>query len=467
MKLLQVLHFFLPRHSAGTEVYTDGVARALRERGHEVHLFFTDKVLSEPNYRLVRRRHKGMPCHVLINNLLYGSFAETFLNEPAERAFAQVLDEVRPDAVHFQHLMLLSMRLPEIAARRGIPALLTLHDFWLYCARFGQLMERGEKVCPGPAPRRCAACITDFKFAQSPLEKRVISAIRWTKEVAGFDLAPVVDAWRGSRLAGAARLLPRRSRAEAATSSAAAELEEGFRLRARALADMLPHLDLILSPSCTVRDLVVSFGLPAERVEVVPLGIQGIDLPGPRPSFAGRDPVFGFIGTISPHKGVHIAVEAMRYLKGRGELVIFGRPDFYPWYVSSLRPWTEKLPIRFAGSVPRGRIGEAFASIDVLVVPSIWLENYPISIQEARAARVPVVASNLGGMAEAVRHGVDGLLFQPGDAQDLARQLATLIHEPERIAAMAEQVTPPVTLEEHTSELEARLGRLVAARRGA
>src|SRR5690606_9282197 len=134
---------------------------------------------------------------------LYDGFEETFRNREVERAFDALLDELRPDVVHVEHLMLLSMRLPEIAARRGIPTVMSLHDFWLACARFGQLLEHGETICEGPSPERCASCITDFKYSQSPLEKRMISAIRWTKETAGFDLAPVVEAWRNSRLAGA------------------------------------------------------------------------------------------------------------------------------------------------------------------------------------------------------------------------------------------------------------------------
>lgn len=464
MRILQALHFYLPRHSAGTEVYTHGLASALSARGHEVHLFFTEKVLSRRNYELVERVQDGMRCHVMINNLLYDQFEQTFANGEVERTFERVLDRVRPDLVHFQHLMLLSLALPEIAARRGVPVVMTLHDFWLYCARFGQLMQHGEAVCRGPRPRKCAHCLGDFKYAQSSLQKKVISAIRWTRDVSGFDLAPVVDAWRGSRLASAAKLF--RGAAKAGDKGAdalpavPAGLERQFSAREQAVRELIPHVDLFLAPSKTVRERMIRFGLPQRRVKLCPLGIQTLAVAERTPR-AGREVRFGFIGTLSPHKGTHVAVAAMRYLKGRGELLVFGRRDYYPAYVASLRSLAQGLPVRFLGAVPRAEIGSAFSRIDVLVMPSVWLENFPIIIQEARAARVPVIASDIGGMREAVRDDIDGLLFQVGDAKDLARKMARLIAEPERIDALAERAIPPITLEEHVLAVERHLSEAV------
>jgi len=126
MRILEVLHFFLPKHSAGTEVYTDSLVQELARRGHDVHLFFSEKVLSSTNYSLQQREHHGIPCHVVINNLLYDSFRETFENPEIEHVFNRVLDAVKPDVIHFQHLMLLSLGLPRIAKARGIPTVMTL-----------------------------------------------------------------------------------------------------------------------------------------------------------------------------------------------------------------------------------------------------------------------------------------------------------------------------------------------------
>jgi glycosyltransferase involved in cell wall biosynthesis len=363
--------------------------------------------------------------------------------------------------------MLLSLGLPALARARGIATLMTLHDFWLYCARFGQLLEHGETVCRGPKPRRCADCMTDFKFRQTPLEKKVISAIRWTKDVAGFDLAPVVDTLRDT--AGTTTRLLKMGRKKARADGAAPRAprgdrrEEMFKAREAAVAEMLPHIDAFLAPSRTVLDRMVSFGLPARRIRHVPLGVDTeiVARDGPR----GGAPVFGFIGTLAPHKGVHVAIAAMRYLKGHGRLLVFGRGDYYPRYASSLQTMAQRLPVEFKGAVPRQEIGRAFAQIDVLVMPSVWLENFPIVIQEARAARVPVIASDIGGMREAVRDGEDGLLFRAGDAGALARKMAMLLRDPQRIETMAAAAVAPATLEEHVDAIEERLARAVEARR--
>lgn len=463
MKVLEVVHFFLPKHSAGVEVYTDSVARALRERGHDVHLFFSEKILSRPNYSVHTRDHHGLTSHVLVNNLLYEGFEETFVNRDVERAFGEVLDEVRPDVIHVEHLMLLSMRLPEIAAKRGIPTVMSLHDFWLACARFGQLLEHGEEICEGPEPSRCASCITDFKYSQTPLEKRMISAIRWTKETAGFDLAPVVDAWRGSRLAGAGRLLKRKSDSGLHMKPAPPPtLEDGFRARLDELVRLGRHVARFLPPSRTVRDRMIRYGLPEDRVSLLPVGIEPLTS-RPRPPLEGRDPVFGFVGTIAPHKGTHVAIEAMKHLKGRGELLIFGRTDYYPRYAASLRAQAKGLPVRFHGQVAHDQLSSVFDAFDVLVMPSVWFENFPMVIQEARSARRPVVVSDLGGMAELVDDGVDGMVFTPGDDEDLARKLALLIHEPARIPEMAARAENPITFSEHVDRLEATLSEAADA----
>ena len=76
--------------------------------------------------------------------------------------------------------------------------------------------------------------------------------------------------------------------------------------------------------------------------------------------------------------------------------------------------------------VPHGSIQEVLAGFDVLVVPSTWYENSPLTIHEARQCGVPVIASRLGGMEELVHDGVDGALFAPGDSVDLARVIRSL-----------------------------------------
>ena len=104
--------------------------------------------------------------------------------------------------------------------------------------------------------------------------------------------------------------------------------------------------------------------------------------------------------------------------------------------------------MRAHGAIPHDQIAQALASIDVLVVPSIWPENAPLVIQEAFLAGVPVVASRIGGIPEMVTDGRNGLLFQAGDAEDLARTLARLLHEPGLLESLRAGIPPVRSIEE-------------------
>lgn len=88
------------------------------------------------------------------------------------------------------------------------------------------------------------------------------------------------------------------------------------------------------------------------------------------------------------------------------------------------------------GCNKNSRIGELLAGLAAVIVPSLWLDNEPLTIQEAQIAGVPVITGNQGGMAELVRDGVDGLHFRLGDARDLRRVLLQVIEDPDQLQAM-------------------------------
>ncbi len=449
MKILQVLHFFLPRHSAGTEVYTDRLSRGLQQR-HDVELFFSEKIHSLPDGALVQREQEGLPCHVFVNNLLYDSFAETFDHAVAEQRFDEVLDRVQPDVVHVQHLMLLSMGLVKRAAARGIPVVMTLHDFWLFCPRMGQLLHRSGERCEGPEPSRCAECMGNFKFAQSSREARWIRWMASARQRLGVDLSPWVErAKRWPR--------PRRKGGAPAPDHSAVSAEDVVRRRETVTA-LAQHVRQFVSPSKTVRDFAVSHGLPADRILHLPNGFEPLSgAPRTIPTPAGGPRLrVGFLGTPAPHKGVHVLIDGFVQAKLRdAELKIYGTPRYYPDYYRTLKERSKGASVEFCGAVPRSLVLEVLGKLDLLVVPSIWLENAPVVIQEARWAGIPVMASDLGGMAEAVVHDQDGWLFRPGDSQHLAEGLRRVDDRRELLKQWAEAAPLPMTMEQHLEKMEA------------
>jgi glycosyltransferase involved in cell wall biosynthesis len=456
------VHFFLPDHSAGTEVYTYNLARALIARGHDVQIFCSEKELSRSSYSLYERDVDGLRCHVMVNNLDYDSFSETFANPRAEGTYQRVLQALKPDVVHVQHLMLLSLGIPRMSRMAGARVVMTLNDFWLYCVRFGQLLLPNGHLCDGPNLQDCESCMRDFTFSQGKPEKAVIRMLQVTRELSGVDLAPLVY-WAQDR----SRLLKKRRQttgSRTAKAGASQDLREELQHRIRKVNLLIEQVDLFLSPSNTVAERVIEWGIPRAKVKVSRYGIdtKPFDraLPEERPD--GKV-TFGYVGTLAPHKGVHILLDAMRRLPPDAcRLLVFGSDVHYTEYGRMLREQAEGLDVTFCGAMDRSRIGKAFAAIDCLIMPSLWLENSPVVIQEAFAAGVPVIASGQGGMAELIDDGRSGRLFPAGDVLALAGHMASVLANPTTLRTWSVSMDPPRTIEDDAAGVEAFYQELLA-----
>jgi glycosyltransferase involved in cell wall biosynthesis len=180
-----------------------------------------------------------------------------------------------------------------------------------------------------------------------------------------------------------------------------------------------------------------------------------------------------FVGQVLPHKGVHTVVEALALLASseggsRFTLTIAGDAD-NP-YGHELRRLVRELGVEeavsFRGRVPRAEIVALYHEHDVLVFPSVWNEPFGITILEAMACGLPVVATGTGGSGEIVRDGDNALVFAPGDAAACARQIGRLMDDDalfERIRRGArESVERHFTLERTIAEIEEGLRAAVA-----
>lgn len=449
LKVLLVSHNFLPRHRAGTEVYTWQLGRELMGRGHRVHVFTTEKEISAPNLSVRRREVDGLGVSELINNLIYGDFEETYRLPGAEKAFADVLEEFRPDVVHIQHLMNLSCGLPRMAREFGARVVFTLHDYWLQCARFGQRVHGDGSVCHRIEVPRCAGCLSEFKWRQGETERRVSQVAAGIRRGTGLDLGPMLvktaNRFRGKgRGGGDAPEDVRGDGDRAETNSpfvATPAFEASVGQRERAIrSEVIPHVQRFLSPSRFLRERFVEWGLPAERIEYRRIGVD-LDRFGSVERGPSDRPRIAFLGTLSPLKGPDVLVEAWGRLdpglRARGRLRLYGPGEHYPGFVRELHRRALEVGAELPGSLDRGDVAKALAEIDLLVVPSVWYENSPLSILEGRAAGIPLLVSDLGGMAELVREGRDGERFPAGDAAALAELLGGFLEHPERLAKYA------------------------------
>ncbi len=158
------------------------------------------------------------------------------------------------------------------------------------------------------------------------------------------------------------------------------------------------------------------------------------------------------MGSLLVSKAPHLLFEAFAGIPhDRATLDVFGA--FAPYhgddrYRARIEPLLSQTDVRVHGPIPHAAVPAALGSIDVLVVPSVWIENAPFVIREAFAAGIPVIASDIGGMAEMVADGRTGLLFRAGDAEDLRRAMLRLIREPDLLPRLRSGLEPGRTIEE-------------------
>lgn len=462
MRILHVVHRFPPRHTAGTEVYTHQVVRGLRARGHDVRVLCAEKEISRPDLSVRERELDGIPVTEVTNNLFYDDFRQTYDLPKFDRFVAELVESERIEVVHFQHVLYLSAGAVEAVARAGAAVVFTLHDYWLQCARLGQRVHADGTICHDIVPERCGTCLARTKWRQSKTEQRVGRRLAALRATTGLDLGPAA-------LASAGVVRGREPAHRGPTTAADAErMRAAFVERERFLRERLvPHVDRFLSPSRFLLERFVEWGIPRERIAHLPIGID-LAAFAPRPKTASARPRVAFLGTLSPLKGAHVLVAAWEQLapelRARAQLTIYGPGRHHPEYVRSLRERAHAAGAALSGNVPRADVPERLASIDLLVVPSLWYENSPLALLEARATRTPAIASALGGMAELVIEGVTGTTFAVGNAADLAAQLTPLIAEPERLQRFFEPAPPTRSAAADVDDLEAIYGELASTR---
>ena len=172
----------------------------------------------------------------------------------------------------------------------------------------------------------------------------------------------------------------------------------------------------------------------------------------------------GYLGQIVELKGVHVLIAAVSRLPGAPlTLDLYGDLHRDPAYSRRLKQLAQLDPrIRWHGLLTEtSQLRAAWESIDLLCVPSLWHENSPNVIHEAHAAGVPVLASDVGGIAEIVRHGQDGLLFPMGNAAALAQHIREILRRPDRLDELRAQIPRLRSGAEEVADVEAILHRVI------
>ena len=372
MRILHVNKFLYRR--GGAESYMLDLAEAQRASGHEVSFFAMEHPDNQPD-----PNDDLFPSRMELNPPPEGLAARVrtagqILHRPDARAgMERVLERVRPDVVHLHNIYhQLSPSILKPITRRGVASVMTLHDYKLVCPTY-QLLDDG-KICEACLPR---------KFGQ---------AVR------------------------------RRCNGGSLVGSALSSLE----LTLHTALGSYDDIDALLCPSDFLRQKMVQGGIAAERLVHL---TNFCDLSSIEPASApGRGVLYA--GRLSSEKGVDVLVDAVRHLPLGLPVTIAGDgPD---------REALEKQAadrgvadrITFLGRVPAAELHEQMRAAAMVVVPSRWYENQPMTVLEAYGCGRPVVASDLGGLPELVEDGVTGVLVPHQDPEALAAAIRRLADEP-------------------------------------
>lgn len=329
--------------------------------------------------------------------------------------FERFLAEVRPDVVNMHHVMGFGVQAIRSIRRvlGDVPIVYTLHEYLPICAHHGQMIKTNtHALCTRATPSDCGMCFPEI---------------------------------------GAANLLRREI------------FIKGF----------FDEVDAFVSPSHFLLSRFADWGLPPEKLVMIENGLDGGDPMPVRPLPAGgRRNRFAYFGQLNPFKGIKVLIDAVTRVPndvwGDAILNVYGgnlehQPEEFQTSVKELFRMAGRR-VRFRGSYKSHELPGLMRDIDWMVIPSTWWENSPVVIQEAFFHGRPIIASDIGGMAEKVRAGVDGLHFKVSNADSLAETMAQAIRTPALWDRLHAGIRPPMT-QSGAGALHAELFEKLLARR--
>jgi glycosyltransferase involved in cell wall biosynthesis len=418
-RVLLVVHNHPALLVGGVEMYVKGLYDALSASGD-----FEPILLARagPPFTRTEAPHDDTPL-ALVNEdpnqyLIYTSFNDfeqlygrlTTTKAGIARAFADFLEAQRPDVVHFQHSAYLGYDMVRVVRNTlpDVPIVYTFQEYWPICNRAGQMVRTlKNELCTEESPRRCHEC-----FPEIPTET--------------------------------------------------------FYMRKRFIQSQLSLVDRFVAPSAFLLERYVDWGIPRDRIlhedygfRPVPAAPVDDDAPGTR---------FAFFGQMNPYKGVDVLLRAMELLGPdfEGTLTVHGAN--YEHAPKELREELDRLldetrtTVVYAGPYENDDLPRLMAETDWVIVPSIWWENSPLVISESFMHGRPVICSDIGGMAEKVENGVNGLHFSRGDAEHLADVLERAATTPGLWEKLRSGTKAPNRMDDHVAVLTDVYRRLMAER---
>ena len=321
--------------------------------------------------------------------------------------FADLIRALKPTVVHTHHYAHLGLEYLRVIKQvdPSIRIMMTLHEYMAICRNNGQMIKTGSfKLCSRESYDECRQCFPQYTA-------------------------------------------------------------EDFWLRKHYFMSHFKLVDQFVAPSEFLRQRYIDWGLAPEKIVVIENGQSDEPPLPPRPLDEGETRNrFGFFGQINPYKGLDVLLQALHKLpKAERKKIVLevhganleSQVKEFQDKIRELRdPLIKQGVVQWVGPYQPHELRRRMAGVDWVVVPSIWWENSPMVIQEAFVCGRPLLVSDIGGMAEKVRDGLDGWHVPAGNLMEWARALKQAASADSAWQKLVDGIVRPLT---HTACAHAHL----------
>jgi glycosyltransferase involved in cell wall biosynthesis len=429
MKVLHVLNHFLPQQTAGTEVYTWALSKQLQQQGVAV------KVLI-PHYGKTKNadyEYDGLAVHqyaepsIIDRTLIMG-----FRVADGLKNFVAYLNKEQPDLIHFHELAGsngVTMKHVQAAKASGARVIMTFHLAGYSC-KTGKLVYKDKLLCNGEIDlQKCSTCYLHSRgYTNAACYLITASTI--------LHKLSIDTSKCGNKVGTALGTVP-----------ILAKLNTD-------LKTLVSYCDRVVAITEWYQKVLQTNGIDPNKICFIPQALPLDNISDSIEKKAGHSPLrLLFLGRINKFKGLHLILEALKEIDSTlVSLSIYGNSDDVTYEQEQRIKTVNQTNVFWFGKLEQKDVIPTMHKHDILCLCSTFSEMSPLVIQEAFAARLPVIASNVYGNAEQIIHGENGLLFKFNEVEDLRRQILKCINQPDLLNEMAKKITPPRSFKDLASD---------------
>ncbi len=406
-KILIISHAHPKFSKGGGEIAAYNMYKELNKQGYDTYF------LAAHNNEKAHHGHTPFSTvnekEILFFMSPFDYFLQTSFNKKAAwKDFRELLEVIQPDVIHFHHYMQLGLEKIREAhkykEKKGdVKIILTLHEYIAICANNGQMIKRDTgALCYESEFVDCSKCFPE----KNPTD---------------------------------------------------------FYLREIYIKSFFELIDHFISPSNFLIDRYVDWGIEKQNFSMLENGqvpVDGFKKSKRKLKKNEKRGRFAYFGQINTFKGLDVLVEALDYLDKKilKHLVLHihgtGLENQPQEFQDKVKAYSEtyKDNIVYYGRYEAEELPEFMENVDWVIIPSLWWENSPLVIQESFKFGRPMIASDIGGMAEKVTDGKDGLHFKVRNARSLAEKLTEAISNSKLYDKLYDGVSEPLTIEDSVKE---------------